>query len=596
MDSTWKTLLRFAKGLRLYFILAIVTAFVFVLFNFLSPQIVRVTIDSVLGEEAFMVPQFILSLIDSLGGREALRAHLIWCAAALVFCTLISGVFAYVSRSLNAHFTESFVKNIRDTLYGHIQSLPFKWHVENQTGDIIQRCTSDVDVIRNFVANQLLQVIRTIFIITVSLSLMFSMNVKLSLVSLVFIPIVIGYSFFFFRIISRKFRQADEAEGELTVTVQENLTGVRVVRAFGREKLELDRFDAKNEHFADLWINMGFTMGAYWGIGDLVTGAQVLTVMIFGAIFAARGELSVGEYIAFVTYNFMLAWPVRQLGRVLTDMSKTRVSVERIKEILDADPEPAEPNAVTPDLRGTLAFEHVTFAYGNEPVLRDVSFTVPFGQTFGILGATGSGKSTITYLLNRLYELPEGGGRITLGGVDIGTIERHHLRRNIGVVLQEPFLFSKTIQENIAITQPKAELTEVRRRAAIAAVDDNIMGFGKGYDTLVGERGVTLSGGQKQRVAIARTLMMEAPIMVFDDSMSAVDLETDAQIRDALRSGTGQSTVVLISHRINTLQHADQILVLEDGAVAQLGSPKELLAQEGIYKRIYEMQSKNAEA
>ena len=434
--------------------------------------------------------------------------------------------------------------------------------------------------------------LRTLILITTALTLMFSMNAALSFVALIFIPIVMLYSGIYYRRISRQFRDADEAEGDLTVAVQENLTGVRVVRAFGRERYEVDRFDEKNNTFANKWINLGYTLGAYWGLGDLVTGLQVLSVIVFGSLLAVRGSITLGEFLVFVSYNQTLAWPVRSLGRTLSEMSKTGVSLTRLYEILVARAEDEEenPGRAKPDLTGDIVFDNVTFRYETQPVLKNLSFTVPHGKTFGILGATGAGKSTITYLLNRLYDLPPDGGRITIGGVDLRDIDRDHLRRGVGVVLQEPFLFSKTIEQNIGIAVQNPTLEKVRRCAAIADVDESIIGFANGYDTMVGERGVTLSGGQKQRVAIARTLMLDAPVLVFDDSLSAVDLETDARIRDTQRS-TVDSTVILISHRISTLMHADCILVLEDGAVADIGTHQELISRPGVYRRVFEMQS-----
>lgn len=594
MKATFQILGRFARGSRKYFLLAILTAALSILFNFLSPQVIRFTVDSVIGTEKMSLPAFAQQWIASLGGRDWLRSHLMVCAAGVVVCAAFNGIFNYFSRMSIAELTERLIKRMRDALYTHTQHLPFAWHTANQTGDIIQRCTSDVDVLRNFVSNQLLQVVRTVILIAVALTVMFSMNVTLSVVALIFIPLVLTYNMVFFSKITRKFRVADEAEGDLTVAVQENLTGVRVVRAFGREKYELDKFDARNKTFADNWIRLGGTMGAYWGLGDLVTGLQMISVIAGGSILAARGVLTLGEFLVFVSYNQTLAWPVRALGRILSDMSKCGVSASRLLEILNAREEEPEPDALTPDLHGDIVFDHVTFGYGETPVLRDLSFTVPSGTTLGVLGATGSGKSTLTYLLNRLYELPEGQGTITISGVDLRRIDRQYLRRNVGVVLQEPFLFSKTIGENIAIAAEECDMEKVRRSAAIAAVDESIMGFPKAYDTMVGERGVTLSGGQKQRVAIARTLMQGAPVMVFDDSMSAVDLETDAQIRDALRRDTGKSTVILISHRINTLMRADEILVLEDGHAAEFGTHAELIRRDGLYKRIYDMQSQAA--
>ena len=592
-NSLSRTFVRFAHGYKRFFILAIAASGLSILFQFLMPQVIRITVDSVIGDRPFALPASVMSAIDSMGGRDFLRTHLLFCALFVIAFSLLSGIFNFLSRMGVARGTEGTIRTLRNTLFAHVQRLPFAWHTQNQTGDIIQRCTSDVDVVRNFIANQLIEVLRTLILITTALTLMFSMHAALSFVALIFIPIVMLYSGIYYRRISRQFRDADEAEGDLTVAVQENLTGVRVVRAFGRERYEVDRFDEKNNTFANKWINLGYTLGAYWGLGDLVTGLQVLSVIVFGSLLAVRGSITLGEFLVFVSYNQTLAWPVRSLGRTLSEMSKTGVSLTRLYEILVARAEDEEenPGRAKPDLTGDIVFDNVTFRYETQPVLKNLSFTVPHGKTFGILGATGAGKSTITYLLNRLYDLPPDGGRITIGGVDLRDIDRDHLRRGVGVVLQEPFLFSKTIEQNIGIAVQNPTLEKVRRCAAIADVDESIIGFANGYDTMVGERGVTLSGGQKQRVAIARTLMLDAPVLVFDDSLSAVDLETDARIRDSLRQSTGDSTVILISHRISTLMHADCILVLEDGAVADIGTHQELISRPGVYRRVFEMQS-----
>jgi len=581
----------FSVGIRRYFLAAVAASGLSILFSFLTPQIIRFTVDSVIGVEAMDLPAPALSLIAALGGREALRAHLIFCAAGIAVCALLSGVFNYFSRVNIARSTEGFVKKLRDTLFGHIEALPFRWHNQNQTGDIIQRCTSDVETIRGFVSAQLLEVIRTLLLIVIALALMFSMNVTMALICFGFMPVIILYSALFHGRISRQFRQADEAEGEMMVDIQENLTGVRVVRAFGMEREEKSRFEKAIGAFTDKWISLGYTLGIYWGIGDLVSCLQLMAVICVGAYLAASGRLTLGALMAFISYTQTLSYPVRSLGRTLSEFSKSVVSAERLKEILDAPTEPDERALQTPDLSGDIRFEHVSFAYGDNQVLRDVSFTVPRGTTLGILGATGSGKSALAYLLNRLYDLPEDGGRITIGGVDLREIDRRYLRRNVGLVLQEPFLFSKTIAENIAVARPGASREAIRASARIADVDENILSFRDGYDTLVGERGVTLSGGQKQRIAIARTLMLRCPILVFDDSMSAVDMETDARIRDALAENAGGATVLMISHRINTLMRADSILVLENGRVTDMGTHEELIRRPGVYQRVYRLQS-----
>ncbi len=602
-----------------WMILAALSMLLGIVANFYVPQLIRFAVDSVIGSQPSALPGPLTHLVYALGGGSP--QALLWASAGVsVLFVVAAGLMTFVSRTAMATGTERFCQHLRQRLFRHVQMLPFKWHVDNKTGDIIQRCTSDLDVVRNFLAGQILEVVRTFIMVGVALALMFSMNVWLTLVSLAFIPIISLYSIIFFRLVGKRFLVADEAEGDLTVAVQENLTGVRVVRAFGRERFELERFDEKNHRFANLWMKLGKILSVYWGVGDTASGFQIFTVVVVGAVFAAWGIITAGEYVVFVSYNATLAWPIRALGRVLSEMSKTGVSVGRLCEILDAQPEPPEPNAQKPSLCADIHFENVSFAYEQQPVLKDLSFTIPAGSTFGILGATGSGKSTITYLLNRLYDLPADGGAIKFGAVDVRDIDRRYLRRNVGLVLQEPFLFSKTIEENIAIASEDgageqtldtpvygrmgalmAEETEleldrerIRAAARVAAVDEAIGEFTGGYQTVVGERGVTLSGGQKQRVAIARTLMLNAPVMVFDDSMSAVDLETDAKIRAALREGTGNSTVILISHRINTLMKADRILVLEDGHMADLGTHAELIARDGPYKRIYDMQSEAA--
>lgn len=585
-----KLVVRYLRPVAWLFALGLLMSLFSQVFNALIPQIVRVTVDSVLGTEKPQLPAALAGALPI----EALRADpamaLVWAAGAVVLFAVLRGFAIFGQRLFLARGSEGFVKGIRDELFSHIQRLPFAWHTAHQTGEMIQRCTSDVEVVRTFVCTQLVEVIRTVILVAVYLYAMFSMNVKLSLVSLAFIPVVALSSGLFYGRIAARFKVADEAEGELTTMVQENLTGVRVVRAFGRESFELGKFNEKNDRFSELWIKLGRVLAVYWASGTLLTCLQVMVILILGVVEAVRGELTLGGFLAFVSYNSTLAWPVRSLGRVLADMSKAGVSMDRVAYILRAEEERELPGAAEAPMDGDIVFSHVSFGYEGQEVLRDVSFTVPAGSTFAILGGTGSGKSTLVHLLDRLYDLGEGQGEITIGGRDIRLIERGYLRRNIGLVLQEPFLFSRTIRENIAAPRPGAAEAEIRRAAAIACVDEAVTEFADGYDTLVGERGVTLSGGQKQRVAIARMLISGAPVMVFDDSLSAVDSETDAKIRAALRESLGRATVILISHRITTLMQAERILVLENGQVSDIGTHEELISRPGIYREIYDIQ------
>lgn len=555
------------------------------------PQVIRISVDGVLGSDLSKIPEWVKAFLSEETIRENPGKMLTIAALAVILLAAINIAANYYSKVFAAKGSESFVKGMRDQLYDHIQKLPYSWHVKNQTGDIIQRCTSDVDVVRNFVTNQLMEVFRIIFLIVFYMVIMFSMNVKVSLIAVSFFPIVILYSGYFFSKIAQHFQEADEAEGILSSVVQENLTGVRVVRAFGRESFERKRFDEKNERFAGLWIYLGKFLSLYWSIGDLITGIQILTVICMGVLFTVDGNLTVGEFIAFVSYNSSMAWPVRSLGRIISEMSKAGVSIDRIAYILDEKEEDDRPGVTKPAINKDIVFDKVNFKYEEgAAVLKDVSFTVPAGKTFAILGNTGSGKSTLVHLLNRLYDLPDGCGKITIGGVDIRDIDRQYLRSQIGMVLQEPFLYSGSIKENVGITKESSAFDDIREACEIACVDSAIDSFTDGYETIVGERGVTLSGGQKQRVAIARMLVEHTPVMIFDDSLSAVDAQTDAMIREALKKRMAGTTVILIAHRITTLMQADCIMVLEDGAVAEMGSHEQLMEHHGIYRRIYDIQ------
>lgn len=579
----------FTKGSGALFGVAMLGSILNTAFNSLTPQVIKITVDSVIGEEPLSLPPLLLGWFEGLGGREFFRSHLYVIAVGVVLLAILSGINNFISRTTIAMGAEGFVKRMRDQLFIHIQRLPYSWHVAHQTGDIIQRVTSDMEVVKRFISGQLIEAFRTLVLVIVTLSIMFSMNITLSLVAIGFIPLIVGYSAVFYGAIAKRFRETDEAEGALASVVQENLTGVRVVRAFGREGFETKKFDDKNNAYANIWIKLGYIMGAYWGLGDLFTGLQTMTVLVVGTYLSVQGQITIGALIAFLSYNSMLIWPIRGLGRILSEMSKSGVSFDRLGYILHAEEERDRPDAIEAPLTGDIVYQNVSFGYNDgTKVLDDLSFTIKGGSTVGILGGTGSGKSTLVHLLNRLYPVTE--GSITIGGVDINQIKLAHLRHNIGMVLQEPFLFSRTIQQNIAIAGDDTDLAAIRHASSIAYIDEAIASFKDGYGTLVGERGVTLSGGQKQRVAIARMLMQRAPIMVFDDSLSAVDAETDYKIRTALNERQGDATVIIISHRITSLMQADQIIVLDEGKISQMGTHSQLIAEDGIYKEIYEIQ------
>ena len=584
---------RFLKGSRAMFLISILCAAGTALADMINPQIIRITIDHILGSEPTDdLPRFALDFIGRLGGFDYLADRLWMVALAIIITAVFMVLFQYLFRVCNAKGAETLTKTMRDDLFVHIEHLPFSWHMKNQTGDIIQRCTSDIDTLKRFISEQMTSIFRIVILLLLSTGFMLSMNVRLTLIALIPMPVILLYSFSFHKKIRKEFTVCDENEGKLSAMAQEYLTGVRVVRAFGRERYENDRFTKHNEYYTGLWVRLAKTMSAFWSSSDALSGIQIMLIIVFGAVFCVRGDMSSGEYVAFISYNSMLVWPVRQLGRMISEMSKAGVAVSRIAYIMDSPVEKDKPDAVESDMTGDIEFHNVSFAYEGCPsILKDVSFKVKSGTTLGILGGTGSGKSTLMCLLDRLYDLPPECGRITVGGVDIADMKAETLRQSIGIVLQEPFLFSRSIADNIGITREGITLSDVREAARAACLDEAVEGFAKGYDTFVGERGVTLSGGQKQRAAIARMLTQNTPIMIFDDSLSAVDTETDAKIRRELESRFGSATIILISHRITTLQKADHIIVLDGGRISEQGTHDELITRDGIYSKIYRIQT-----
>ena len=587
---------QFLKGAKRYFLVTVLAASVTALADMLQPQIIRAAVDCALGGKEGDFPAFVMDAVNSIGGFEYLGRHLWIMAIAILVVAVVQVVSQYTFRVYNTKASETLVKSMRDQLFSHIQHLPFSWHMKNRTGDIIQRCTSDIETTKNFLSEQLTSVFRIVILLILSISFMVSMHAGLTLTALIPMPLIIGYSMHFHKKIHAGFTDCDENEGKLSAMAQENLTGVRVVRAFGQERSEMDKFTKQNDYYTSLWVKMAKIMSRFWSVSDIFSGIQVMLVVIFGAYFCIHGSLTEGEYIAFISYNSMLVWPIRQLGRMISEMSKAGVSIDRVAYIMHSPIESDDPDATDAPMDGDIRFAHVNFAYENAPeLLHDISFTMKAGTTLGILGGTGSGKSTLMLLLDKLYLLDEDSGSITIGGTDIRKIRTKHLRENIGMVLQEPFLFSRTIVENIGITSPEMDMQAIRAAAAAAALDETITSFAQGYETMVGERGVTLSGGQKQRAAIARMLTQETPIMIFDDSLSAVDTQTDAKIRQAIARKFGKASVILISHRITTLSAADKIIVLDRGRIVEEGTHEELKQNGGIYQKIYEAQNGSQE-
>lgn len=575
---------------KIHFIIALLCTMLTVVIEFITPIILAETLDYYLQGKPSRMPGFVNAWVNALGGREFMAQNLWIAGLAMVGLNLLSGVFSFAKGRAQSVAGENVALYLRETLYGHIQHLPFAYHVKAETGDLVQRCTSDVETVRRFLSMQLMQVVNALMMIGFALFYLFQENVKITLISMILTPALFLFAWLFFRWVIKSFRLADEAEGKLSAVLQENLTGVRVVRAFGQQEYEVEKFEQVNADLRKKNFKICNLLAVYWATSDMISMTQSMMTLMACIYFAVRGEITVGTLIIFTTYIWKLLYPIRQLGRILSDAGKSSVALERMDEILRTKEEPEEPGALRPSLRGDIVFDHVTFGYEEgRDVLRDLTFTIPAGSTAAILGATGSGKSTLVHLLQRLFDVKQ--GEIRIGDTPLNNVDRRYLRSRVGLILQEPFLYSKTLKENVAIAKPEGTDEEIDRAVTDAAAKAFILESEKGFDTLVGERGVTLSGGQKQRVAIARTLMKDNDILIFDDSLSAVDTETDAQIRAALKKRSRNTTTLIISHRIVTLSQADLILVLEDGRIAQQGTHEQLIRQKGLYQRIFSIQS-----
>jgi ATP-binding cassette subfamily B protein len=562
--------------------------------QFVWPLILQITVDSIIGDEPLSVQGWLMPIFSWLyelaGGRDNLVRQLWLCTLLLVLVTLLRGAFLYLKGKWSAIASESIVRSIRDTVYNHLNYLSYDYHVKLKTGDLIQRCTSDVETIRRFLAIQFVEIGRALFMVGIALSFMLPMSVNMTLVSLALIPIIFSFAYLFFLKVKKAFQLSDESEGRLSTVLQENLTGVRVVRAFARQNYEIEKFDKSNSEYRDLTYRLIRLLAYYWSISDFLCLLQISMVLIVGTYWVVNEVITLGMLLAFSSYVGMMLWPIRQMGRVLTDMGKTFVAVQRIQEILDEPTEEYDENNEYHRFKGAIEFKNVWFEYEKDnPVLSDISFKVEAGQTVAILGHTGAGKTSLVHLLPRLYDYQK--GSIKIDGIELKSMDKKVVRRNIGIVLQEPFLFSKTIKENIALAKHKAEESEIYDAARSAAIHDVIRQFEQGYETSVGERGVTLSGGQKQRLAIARALINDPPIMIFDDSLSAVDMETDAAIRKELQKRSEKATTFIISHRLTTLSQADLILVLDHGKLVQFGNHEELLSNPGLYQKIWDIQN-----
>ncbi len=584
---------KYIKGNRLSLVLMVLCGILSVFFSLLHPLVFSFFIDNVINEQP-IENHYLNQFISSIGGISFIQKHLWIGGLTIVFIYVASSLSLYYRGYLSGKISENMVYAIRNDLYNHSQKLPYAYHVKVKTGELVQKCTSDVEQIRKVMGNQLQQIVRSISMIVIASVLLWKIHPTLTLKSICLMPILFVYAMYFYKGNQKAFMDSDDSEARLTTRVQENLSGIRVVKAFGKEKYEAEQFDQENQNYRDLTFHMMHLLGRYWSTSDAICMLQILITLYFGIEEARNGSLSIGNFFVFISYISMILWPVRQLGRILSDIGKSSVATSRIVEIFNEKEEDTT-SGITPILQGEITFKDVSFQYddASSPVLHDINMHIPAGSTIAIIGPTGSGKSSLVHLLTGLYDYTS--GSILLDQYELREIQKEYLRKKVGIVLQEPFLFSKSIYENVSLSKPTSSFDEVTKVTKMAHIHDVIESFEEGYQTLVGEKGVTLSGGQKQRIAIARTLMNDNKIFIFDDSLSAVDTETDASIRASLNELRKDTTKIIITQRVNSAKDADYIYVIENGTISASGTHDELIHQDGLYKRIYEIQSSYVE-
>ncbi|MFP4187705.1 MAG: ABC transporter ATP-binding protein [Acholeplasmataceae bacterium] len=517
-------------------------------------------------------------------------------ATTLLALQVFRFTFRFFEMYVQGYAFEKLGERLRIRLYRHIQDLPYRFHNNADSGDLIQRVTSDVEAATNFLILRMLEVVRLLATLAFGSYQLYQLNPLMVWLTLALVPLVGISSTIYFIRIDRIFRSIEERESEMMTVIQENLSAARVVRAFANEAYEITKMEEKNSAFTRALKKANRIIAVYWGMMDFIGISQYLIIIAIGVYDVRAGRMDAAAVVAALALVGMLIWPVRGLGRIINDYGKALVASDRINEILDLPSEYEHNGTETPPIKGKIEFKDVSFAFPDtsEHLLKGVNFTIEPGQTVALIGRTGSGKSTIINLLLRMYDYQA--GEILIDGVPLDRIEKKYIRKHIGVVLQEPFLYSKTVFENIAIAAKDVEERSVHQAAEIAALAKDIKTFKQGYRTVVGEKGTTLSGGQKQRVAIARVLVADKPILIFDDALSAVDTKTDTMIRKALDDKAMGQTTIIITHRITTAKEADRIIVLDKGRIEAIGTHEQLSRQKGLYQKLWGIQGKLEQA
>lgn len=597
-----------------YLFAGILLAFASII-RMLEPKVLQIAIDGVviLFDNSFYnpSPDFIIYFFNSLLptiSKQNLNWFLFCLGILLVLVVIVKAVMWFIADIIVADHTEKAIKQFRDKIFAHIQSLSLSQMSQIPTGEMIQRCTGDIGTVQKFIGTQITELIRLGGISIGAFYMMWMVHETYTLISVaLFIPILIT-SYWFFKKEQSVWEEHEKEQDKLTAIIQENLAGIRVVQAFAQENSETQRFAAQNLAKREIGVKHIDLHKVFWPFSDWLINIQIALSLFAGGYYTLVEQITVGEYVSFCSYAIMLTWPMRNLGRIVSQLGMAGVAMERIQQILNAETEDYKgSNNNNTAVLGEIEFKNVWFAYPSQApesapkwALQDVSFQVKKGEKIALMGSTGAGKSTIIALLLRFYEPTK--GEILLDSKPLSSYDKHFLRQQIGVVLQKPFLFSTTIHQNIAYARTDfhgelqiSRFTEIQEQelktaADDAAVSDFINKMNEGYETLVGERGVTLSGGQKQRVALARTLLSNPSILVLDDATSAVDTETEYKMQKALQKRMDNKTTFVIAHRMTSVQLVDKIIVLKEGQIIESGTHQELISNNNFYKQVYDIQ------
>ncbi|MCY3884082.1 MAG: ABC transporter ATP-binding protein [Gammaproteobacteria bacterium] len=577
------------KGERLRYLVATLSSTISNVCMLGIPLAGMYALDVLIEGDLAQANQFLLGISEVVGPNNPFTSYLVVSAVVGIVLTALAGIFQFGRNRLSAVASEGIARKLREVLFDRLHRAKALFFDKEEIGDLVQRCTSDVETVRRFMHADIDSLARPLLFLAVMVPVLWWRNPTLTWISLALMPIIVLGGIYFFHRVSALFKQTDEAEGRLTAVLQENLTGIRVVQAFAQEPKEFEKFEEANRDFRYRYIRLNAFESVYWGISDFVCMLQTSIVLIAGGYFVMLGELSIGELMMFTMLTGIVIWRIRQMIDFVEHTGKTLVSLRRVNHILMAEQEPVQPLPEAVEVRGKIVFENVSLTYDSHSLqLDEINLTIEPGETIGIVGRPGSGKSTLIRALLRFY--PISSGRILVDGIDIDSVDVTWLRRRIACALQEPFLFSKTIRENLQFGSGTAIDEEFEDATRLAAIHSTINAFSAKFETRIGERGVNLSGGQRQRMALARALVSRSPILVLDDVLSGVDTRTESSILENLSKPHRKVTTIIIAHRLTTIRKVDRIVLMDQGRIAQIGSHEELVAAPGPYRDLCEIQ------